>query len=400
VLAVIETHPIQYHAPVYRALQEHHGVPVTAIYGSDFSVAGYHDQEFGTSFAWDTDLLSGYSSVFLSRVASGGARGADAVSTHGLRQALEMLRPDAVMIVGYSPRFHRTAWLEARRARRPVLFRGETSDDAEPRSWLKVALRRAVLGLAYRSCDQLMYIGERSRRHFERLGVPADRLVFSPYCVDITPFRTDEVARAQLRAEMRQELGLGRDRFLLLYTGKLSHRKGIDLLVAAARSLPGPLRDRVALLLVGNGDRREKLQAQVDLPPAVQAAFVGFRNQTELSRFYHAADLLVLPSRHGETWGLVVNEALHHGLPCVVSDQVGCAPDLIEPNLTGVVCKAGSAASLREAIGRAASLCGQAHIRDACRKRVSRYSVTNAAEGIARAFEAATNGHAVVGRAS
>src|SRR5580765_420621 len=105
-LAVIETHPIQYHAPVYRALASRWGVPVTAIYGSDFSVAGYHDAEFGAAFKWDTDLLSGYDSVFLSRVESGGASTADDVSTAGVRAVLAKLRPSAVMVVGYSPRFH------------------------------------------------------------------------------------------------------------------------------------------------------------------------------------------------------------------------------------------------------------------------------------------------------
>ena len=64
-LAVIETHPIQYHAPVYRALEQELSVPVTAIYGSDFSVVGYHDAEFGATFQWDTDLMSGYDARFL-----------------------------------------------------------------------------------------------------------------------------------------------------------------------------------------------------------------------------------------------------------------------------------------------------------------------------------------------
>ena len=56
-LAVLQTHPVQYHAPVYRRVQERWGVPVTAIYGSDFSLAGYRDAEFKTTFAWDTDCL-------------------------------------------------------------------------------------------------------------------------------------------------------------------------------------------------------------------------------------------------------------------------------------------------------------------------------------------------------
>ena len=56
--------------------------------------------------------------------------------------------------------------------------------------------------------------------------------------------------------------------------------------------------------------------------------FAGFKNQLELPPYYLAADLMVLPSRRqGETWGLVVNEALHAGLPCIVTDAVGCAVD-------------------------------------------------------------------------
>jgi glycosyltransferase involved in cell wall biosynthesis len=61
------------------------------------------------------------------------------------------------------------------------------------------------------------------------------------------------------------------------------------------------------------------------LPPA---SFAGFLNQREISQAYVAADCLVLPSDYGETWGLVVNEALASGLPCLVSEACGCAEDL------------------------------------------------------------------------
>src|SRR5205814_354948 len=63
--------------------------------------------------------------------------------------------------------------------------------------------------------------------------------------------------------------------------------------------------------------------------------FGAFKNQTQLPGCYVSADVLVLPSDGGETWGLVVNEAMACGLPVVVSDAVGCGPDLIEEGRTG-----------------------------------------------------------------
>ncbi len=389
-LAVIETHPVQYHAPVYRTLQQSFGIPVTVIYGSDFSVAGYRDKEFGAEFAWDTDLLSGYSSVFLSRVKDGGAGSFEDVSATGLRTVLQSLKPDVVMVVGYSPQFNRAAWFEAWRSGRPVLFRGETSDAAGSRSWLKTQGRRAALRLAYRSCARLLFIGRNSREHYDRMGVDGNRLIFSPYCVDVTPFETDEAARGRLRAATRRELGVRDDQIVVLFSGKLSRRKGVDLLMQAVKALPAETRDRIVIAYLGDGALRGDLESLAAQRNEVRALFLGFQNQKQLSRFYHAADILSLPSRFSETWGLVVNEALHHGLPCVVSTRVGCRPDLIEPGRTGEFFPADSEPELTAALTRAMALVGRADVRDACRRKVADYSVERAAQGVADAYHQAT----------
>jgi glycosyltransferase involved in cell wall biosynthesis len=105
-----------------------------------------------------------------------------------------------------------------------------------------------------------------------------------------------------------------------------------------------------------------------------------------LSPYYHAADLLVLPSQHSETWGLVVNEALVHGLPCVVSSAVGCAEDLVVPGETGEVFDVGSASSLVAALARAVELTERSDVREACRAQAARHSVDRAACGVAQAY--------------
>jgi glycosyltransferase involved in cell wall biosynthesis len=175
---------------------------------------------------------------------------------------------------------------------------------------------------------------------------------------------------------------------VLLLSGKLVRRKRPDLLVRGIKQLPPHLREQVHIVALGSGDQAAALEALARESPQVGVTCIGFQNQSRLSAYYHAADLLLLPSDSGETWGLVVNEALHHGVPCVVSEAVGSAPDLIRPGVTGEVFETGSAASLAAALERAWPLMGCARVREACRREVSGYSVARAAEGIARAYEA------------
>lgn len=385
-LVVLETHPVQYHAPVYRAAAA--SIPLAVVYGSDFSVAGYTDREFGANFAWDTDLTTGYDAHFLSRTADGGAATYDAVTADGLAPLLARLDPAAVMTLGYSSAFDRASIRAAGRTGRPILFRGETTDHARRRGWVRRAVRDAMLRRFYRRCSRLLYVGRRSRDHYARLGVPDDRLTFSPYCVDARPFQPGEPDRNRLRPATRRELGLADDAIALLFSGKLVVRKGVDLLPEAVRLLPEELRRRVVLLFLGDGELRPQLEADCGHEPLIGCRFLGFQNQTALSRFYHAADLLVLPSRQGETWGLVVNEALEHGLPVVAADAVGAVPDLVHPGRTGEVFLQSTPDAVAAAVGRAAALVGRSDVRDHCRGVVSAYSVTAAAAGIVAAFRA------------
>ncbi len=388
-LVITETHPVQYHVPVYRHAAQKLGVPLKVVYGSDFSVAGYQDREFGAAFAWDCDLLSGVEAQFLTTRAQGGAGDYDAVKPGGLTDALQALDPTAVMALGYAHPFDRAALQWSRQQRKPLLFRGETSDIARQRSPLKRWLRDVWLRQLYRHCTALLYVGHHSKAHYRRLGVPEEKLFFSPYCVDAGNFQTSAEDRQSLRAATRAALGIAADAVVVLFSGKLSERKGVDLLPAAVAALPPDLAAQVHLLILGDGALRASLEAQCAALLQGRSTFAGFQNQSKLSAFYHTADLLALPSRALETWGLVVNEALLHGLPCIVSDTVGCQPDLVLPGDTGEVCAAGDASSLAEALQRLwQRLKHSPQLADVCRQRVAGYSVARAAEGIAQAWQA------------
>lgn len=380
-LTIVETHPVQYHAPVYRMIKERFNIPVTVLYESDFSITGYRDPEFGVDFAWDTDLVSGYDSVFLS----------DA-SASSMAKTLRKIKPKAVLIPGYGVRLYRTAFYEAIKNHYPVLFRAETTDHAWKRSLIKSWVRDAVLRRLYKKCDRLLYVGQRSLRHFKRLGSSDEKLIFSPYCVDQTPFKLDKEVRQRLRPELRKNLGIPEEHIVLTFSGKLSRRKGPDLLLEAVKEMPEEIRRKLAVLFIGDGELKAELDAMSKKEPQIKTVFAGFKNQTEISGYYHASDLLALPSRHSETWGLVVNEALHHGLPCVASEEVGCLPDLIEPGVTGEVCKADSVLSLTAALQRGLTLLKDPDIMMVCRRKVEGYTIEKAASGIAKAYAAVAGG--------
>jgi glycosyltransferase involved in cell wall biosynthesis len=382
-LAIIDTHPVQYRAPVYQTLARDLGIPVTVIYGSDFSVAGYRDREFGASFSWDTDLLSDTNAKFVARVEAGGADCFENITPLGLGRAIAESGASAVLATGYRPLFNLAAVFEARLRRIPVLFRAETADVFPRRGG---ALRCAGLRALYSLCDRVLPIGASSRAHYRRLGVPENKMIFSPYCVNTAPFRCEERDREALREPLRQEWGLAAADVAVLFSGKLSERKGVHTLVEAVKRLPASWRSRVVLVFLGTGAEQQMLEQACAAEPSVRAIFAGFRNQKELSPYFHAADLFVLPSLWGETWGLVVNEALHHGLPAVVSSAVGCAPDLIEDGVTGAVAETGSAESLADAMEKVLKFAGESKTRALCRQKVSGYSTLAAAGGIARAW--------------
>ena len=387
-LVIVDTHPVQYRAPLYRVLKREFQVPLTVIYGSNFSMRNGYDPEFKAAFSWDVDLLSGYESVFL----PDSERNVDSISkisTKGLSAVLKKINPRAVLLIGYSPHFHLAAFWSSIRMGAPVLFRGEATDHAVRRNPAKALFRDLFLTAFYARCFRVLYAGRRYYEHFKRFRIPERKLIFSPYCVDTSFFHLDSVERKKSRGQIRAEHHINDKETVILFSGKLSHRKSPDLLVEAVRRMPDSLRNRMRILFMGEGELRDELQKLAGTLPKVQAEFVGFKNQTQISDYYCAADMLVLPSCYGETWGLVVNEALHHGIPAVVSDAVGCAPDLIENGKTGERFETGSATDLAQAIIRAMELIQNPETAERCRAQVNRYSVYRAAEGIARAYQQA-----------
>lgn len=393
VLAV-DTHPIQYKAPLYRRLQHDHGHQVSVFFASDMGTQRYEDAEFGVDVSWDVDLVSGYRAFFARR---GGVTSDKELhklhcSAPALAKALWLARPELILLSGYASQFVRDALAQLVLVPIPWVFRAETTDHAVQRTHVKQLARDVLLRSLYRRTSALAYIGERSRNHYQRLGVPDSKLFFSPYGVETAPFHTSEADRARLRGPCRSELQVSEQRVLLMFSGKLSERKDPARLVHAVRALPALFREQITLAYLGAGELASELSALAASEPRVDVRMLGFKRQHELSAYYHAADALVLGSRWGETWGLVVNEALHHGLPCIVSDQVGCAPDLALPGQTGETFAAGDTQALAQAIERIWPRLRTLATRERARAHIDHYTLDAAASGLSQAIHFASVG--------
>lgn len=381
-LAVVATHPIQYQCPVWRRLANRPEVVLKVFFASDCSVRGYHDPGFARQVRWSVPLLDGYEHEFLgtgpvSRWTMGPVLGGKS-----LARRLREFGPDACLLNAYSPLLYWHALSVCRLAGVPVLLRAEATDVDRHRGRVHRGLRDLVLKWFYSGVAACLAIGVNARTHYERLGVRPERIGFAPYCVDTDLFESQYVARSPGR--LRDKLAIARDSLVILFSGKLIPKKDPLTLLEAVAGQPMVAGRSVHLVFLGDGPLRMPLEQQAAATAPGRVHFLGFQQQEDLGDVYADADILVLPSVYEETWGLVVNEAMQFGVPCVVSDRVGCAPDLIIPGRTGAVFPHGDVNSLRDAIVRVAASKVErgAEIHEWCRGHISGYSIDAAADGI------------------
>jgi glycosyltransferase involved in cell wall biosynthesis len=374
------SHPIQYFTPIFRELAKQ--CDLTVFYAHRQTAEQQARSGFGVAFDWDVDLLEGYHSKFLRNVARAPSTdrffGCD---TPEIATEIADGGFDGFVVPGWALRSYWQAVLACRRAGVPVFVRGDSQLVGPRGGALRLAKAVAFRGVLGRF-DGFLYVGQRSRDYLLHYGAASDRLFFSPHCVDNDAFRT---ASDAVRRSSESALGDPARIKRILFVGKLIERKRpLDVLRAAAQlAAQGVL---VEVAFAGSGELQGALTTAA-AASGVGVHFHGFVNQSELPALYAAADVIVLPSDGRETWGLVINEAMACGVPAVVSDAVGCGPDLVEPGLTGAVFALGDVAALAGGIETVFAF-GRDRTRKALAERMETYSPWRAAQGIAGAASA------------
>jgi glycosyltransferase involved in cell wall biosynthesis len=229
----------------------------------------------------------------------------------------------------------------------PIIAETDTPPPRDEALWRR--LSKAVLyPPLFALPTRFLPAGNQQAAYLRRYNVKDCYIVHGKMTVD-----TEEIGAfaskftAQNRAEFRLRYGIADStKTVFLYLGRLEPFKGIQDLFDAFIRLRAQRND-IALTVAGSGSLEPFVR---DAAASLRSVhYLGHLSGERVWEAYSAADVLVLPSRR-EPWGLVVNEAMAAGLPVIVTENVGCADDLVHHGVTGLIVKVGASDSLHSAM--------------------------------------------------
>jgi glycosyltransferase involved in cell wall biosynthesis len=340
----LNSHPVQYFAPLYQQISSGLRLQLTVWYCSDESIKGKTDKGFGEAVKWDIPLLEGYKYRFIKNHSLSPSihKGFWGLFNPGIISMLYKEPKSLLIVHGWAYSTHIMAFLFGKLFGHTVCLRAETPLNQElKKNRFATAVKNIYLRFLFLFIDRFLYIGQQNKLFYESFGLKTHKLVFTPYSVDNKRFRDVFLATGKHAARERSDLPLNKK--IILFSGKyISKKRPMDLLIAFNH-----LGDRSALLVfVGEGELRPVMEQYIKAHGLGDSVILtGFVNQSMIPLYYRAADIFVMCSGMGETWGLSVNEAMNFGLPVIISDIPGSAYDLVQDSI-GDVFETGDVAAL------------------------------------------------------
>lgn len=325
-IGILLTHPVQYNSPFFKEFAKLTDLIVYYCHQPSDKEQGL---DFGIAFKWDTPLFEGYKYKFIYNVKE-------------IQEAIHNEKFDMFIVFGWNYKAAQEALRACRKRNIPIFARGDSQLLTRP-LWLRI-LKRICFKKYLRKFDGFLAPSQRFKEYLLFYGVARDKIIFCPHFVDNEFFSKNALQSHIEKNEMRRKYGFSGEDIILLFCGKfIDKKRPLDFLRAIKNLKEKGI--KVRALMVGEGKQKAQLQ-DYSTKHGLDAVFLGFINQTMLPAIYSMSDCLVLPSDAGETWGLVVNEAFACGVPAIISDQVGCCPDLIDEGKTGYIFRCGDVKAL------------------------------------------------------
>lgn len=323
-------------------------IDLLVLYCSDENVKGYIDKDFGVEVKWDIPLLEGYNYRFLRNNSWKPSifKGFFGLLNFEIYKVLKKERGSYLVIHGWAYATNFLAALAGKFFGLRLCLRSENPLNQELlKSELTLFFRKIFFRYFwFRLFDYFFYIGSQNKKLYEYYGVEKEKLVFTPYAVDNDRFRAEYEMYKNKKPELRKELGIPTNKKIILFSGKyIPKKRPMDLLKAYHLLID----DNNALIFLGDGELRKEMEAYISSNDLKNVFLSGFKNQTEVGKYFATADIFVLPSGAGETWGLVVNEAMNFGLPIIISDMIGCSKDLVIDDTNGFIVQCGNVEDIK-----------------------------------------------------
>ncbi len=336
-VTVVSPEPTPYRSPLFDRIARRPEIELTVLYAAR-TVA---------SRTWQVE--PDHRAVFLRGVGVPGARRVlrhEYPVTPGIHRELDRSRPDVVVANGWSTFASQAAMAWSRRHNVPYLLIVETHD-ATPRATWRRVVRAPIVSRVVRGAWGVFATGTLSRSSLVKAGARPDRVGLFANTIDVAAWAERADGLTDRRSDLRAALGVSERDVLVLTVARLVPEKGLDTLIRAAATLGDR---RLVVALAGDGPERERLCALAQSLD-VRLIAVGDVAWERIIETYVAADVFALLSQW-EPWGVVVNEAAASGLPLVLSDRVGAAPDLLRDGENGALVAAGDVGAAAAALGR------------------------------------------------
>lgn len=300
----------------------------------------------------------------------------------GVLKPFRTANPDVILCGGYNYLASWQALLWAQFNNIPFLLWSESNiQDMRPGHAPVELLKDGFL----RRCNGFVVPGKSARNYLRSRKINDDKIFTAPNAVDNEFFQTAATQARKNAESLRLRLKLPERYFL--FAGRLVPEKGVFELLSAYAKLDPSSRQQMALVFVGDGPSRAKLESGAAAISPGTVRFAGFIQQEELGTYYGLADALILPT-YTDTWGLVVNEAMACGLPIILSRAAGCAADLVIENCNGLLVPPADATALASAMAMLAQRPDLSKSMGAkSSERVTEYSPATWTEGVVLAVD-------------
>ncbi|MGR6034295.1 MAG: glycosyltransferase family 4 protein [Candidatus Nitrosoglobus sp.] len=254
------------------------------------------------------------------------------IARHKLHWPIPLLKrkPDVLVSLYGEPAFV-AGWCIAHLRRIKTCFRVlMTHDRLEARHPIKEALKRFL----FNRVDAIESPGEDGKLFAMHYGAQSEKIFFATHTVNIAQFVSrSEKARAE-RERLRAELKL--KGIVFIYVGRLLWSKGLNYLLEAFRIVQQQVDSEVTLMLVGDGPEEIKLRQICEEQGIQNIAFAGFQQNPDLPPYYAVSDVFVFPTL-GDTYGLVVDEAMACSLPIISTSAVSEIHSRVEDAINGYI---------------------------------------------------------------